>query len=636
MSSLLKSCRESSIRSLVNHRNTRVLSSVSSIYQNVVNQTKVGVKPVRIGDSKPKWIPFSRPKYGNFSQEMPRLSNQWTGDPFLQKYLQRVLPKEMYSEINQDLTRFGDRVANDIYELGVECDRHLPKLIQQNAWGQTCNDLYVCNAWKQQKTVSAEEGIVAIGYERKYHEFSRLYQFAKLYLYAPSSGLYSCPIAMTDGAAKTIESLDLKTQPIYEEVFNNLTTRDPKRFFTSGQWMTEKGGGSDVAGGTETVAVPMGRDIFKLYGYKWFSSATDADIALTLARIADDEGNVLQGTRGLTLFFLKLRDENNRLNDIDMIRLKDKLGTRQVPTAELLLDGTVAHKMSEEGRGVAAIANMLQITRIHNAIGSASYMRRILTIARDYAQRRKAFGKPISQYPIHMQTLARMDTEAKGAFIMAFENVRLLGRQEQGLASDEELLLLRLLNPISKLFVCKQSMSTISEGLEAFGGQGAMEDTGLPVMLRDSQIFVIWEGTTNILALDVLRVMAKTGGEALKAFKSHIKSRLDLAANHAILKDEALKVQTSVDTILDIVYNNPNALEAGSRDFAFSLARLFIASALLENSCLVGSTDLDETTALRWCRGQDLAPFITNYGLNLYNKSSIEIDYKLVMNGYSK
>ncbi|CAG2115280.1 unnamed protein product, partial [Medioppia subpectinata] len=520
------------------------------------------------------WIPFSRPKYGNFTQEMPQLDNQFTSDPFLQKYLQRVLPKEMYNEISGDLSRFGGRVATDINQLGLECDKHLPKLIQQNAWGQTCNDLYVCSAWKQQKTVSADEGIVAIGYERKYHEFSRLYQFAKLFLYAPSSGLYSCPIAMTDGAAKTIESLKLTDQSFYEDIYHRLTTRDANTFYTSGQWMTEKGGGSDVAGGTETVAVSIGRDMFKLYGYKWFSSATDADIALTLGRIADEEGNVLQGTRGLTLFFLKIRDDaTKRLNEIDMIRLKDKLGTRQVPTAELLLDGTIAHKMSEEGRGVAAIANMLQITRIHNAIGSAAYMRRIISIARDYAQRRKAFGKPISDYPIHMQTLARMDVEAKGAFMLAFENVRLLGKQEMGLTSDEENLVLRLLNPISKLFVCKQSLSTISEGLEAFGGQGAMlfvckqslstisegleafggqgamEDTGLPVMLRDSQIFTIWEGTTNILSLDVLRVLAKTGGEALRAFRSHIKSRLEMALNHAVLKEEAIRVQTSIDTI---------------------------------------------------------------------------------------
>lgn len=153
---------------------------------------------------------------------------------------------QMYREISEDLTNFGSRVATDIYELGLECDKHLPKLVQQNAWGQTCNDLYVCNAWKQQKRISAEEGIVSIGYERKYHEWSRIYQFAKLFLYAPSSGLFSCPIAMTDGAARTIEALKLFDEPIYRNAFEHLVSRDPKQFWTSGQWMTEKGGGSDV------------------------------------------------------------------------------------------------------------------------------------------------------------------------------------------------------------------------------------------------------------------------------------------------------------------------------------------------------------------------------------------------------
>ena len=169
-----------------------------------------------------------------------------------------------------------------------------------------------------------------------------------------------------------------------------------------------------------------------------------------------------------------------------------------------------------------------------------------------------------------------------------------------GSASDEEILLLRLLNPLSKLFVCKQSISVISEGLESFGGQGAMEDTGLPVMLRDSQIFAIWEGTTNILAADVLRVLAKTSGEALKAFRSQIKFGLLSLANHPILREDAFKIQTSIDQIINIIQSNPTVLDAGARDLAFTLARLFIGSKLLEMCSLVGSTPLDESTALRF------------------------------------
>ena len=137
-------------------------------------------------------------------------------------------------------------MVQDIHQLGLECDQRLPKVTQQNAWGQTSNDLYVCSAWKQQKKISAEEGVVAIGYERKYSEWSRIYQFTKLFLYAPSSGLYSCPIAMTDGAAKTIESLGLKDQMFFQQIYQKLISRDSNQFWTSGQWMTEKRGGSDV------------------------------------------------------------------------------------------------------------------------------------------------------------------------------------------------------------------------------------------------------------------------------------------------------------------------------------------------------------------------------------------------------
>lgn len=144
------------------------------------------------------------------------------------------------------------------------------------------------------------------------------------------------------------------------------------------QWMTEKGGGSDVANGTETIAEHEGGDIYKLYGYKWFSSATDSDMSLTLARIIDNDGSSVHGTKGLTMFYLETRNEGtNQLNNINVVKLKNKLGTRQLPTAELLLDGTRALKMSNEGRGVASIADMLQITRLHNSLSAVSGMRQV-------------------------------------------------------------------------------------------------------------------------------------------------------------------------------------------------------------------------------------------------------------------
>lgn len=592
-------------------------------------------------NEKPSWVAFRPAKYGNFQQDKPVIENQFTGDAFLQRYLSRVMPRDVLHEITPDLVQFGHRVATDIHDWGRECDIHVPRLVQQDAWGKTVNNLWTSEAWRKQHDISAEEGLVAIAYERKYHEMSRVYQMAKGYLYGPSAGLYGCPLSMTDGAAASIEALGLLKHPLYAEAYQHLISRDASQFWTSGQWMTEKAGGSDVAGGTETVAIHQGGEEYKLYGYKWFSSATDSNIALTLARIADQDGNVVSGTKGLTLFYLKVKDDQGKLNNINMVRLKDKLGTRQLPTAELLLDGTIAHRMSEPGRGVSGISNMLQVTRIHNAVGSSAYMRRILSVARDYSHRRIAFGKPIAKYPLHIQTLARMDLELRGSLMLTFEAVRLFGRKECHIATDEEKLVFRLLNPLAKLHVAKQSMSVISEGLESIGGQALMEDSALPCMLRDAQIFVVWEGTTNILSLDVLRSIAKSGGETLLAFRSHVKKRLQagMNSNHAHLKDCATRVDALLDQLCQTVTNvNESLLQTAARDFSYSLARIFIASTLIEaaTDTKLASNDLDLVTALRWCQSYDLAPFLTNYKLNAYNESAIQHDFKLVMENYNQ
>ena len=162
------------------------------------------------------------------------------------------------------------------------------------------------------KSISTEEGLVAIPYSGDFAQFGRLYQVAKLYMFAPASGLFSCPLAMTDGAAATLQLLGVEG-----DALKRLTSRDPKAFWTSGQWMTEPRGGSDVNSSTETVAVCGGEGgRWKLHGYKWFSSATDSDMALTLAKVVRD-GQV----GGLSMFFLKTRGEDGRLNGIQVLNL---------------------------------------------------------------------------------------------------------------------------------------------------------------------------------------------------------------------------------------------------------------------------------------------------------------------------
>jgi alkylation response protein AidB-like acyl-CoA dehydrogenase len=317
---------------------------------------------------------------------------------------------------------------------------------------------------------------------------------------------------MTDGAASTL--LSSGNQALIERVVPHLTTRNPLEFWTSGQWMTELTGGSDV-GLSETVARQGADGVWRLFGRKWFTSAATSQVALTLAR---PEGNP-SGGRGLALFLVQSRNDAGRLQNIQINRLKEKLGTRKVPTAELTLDGTPATLVMGTTDGVRNIAPMLNITRLWNGISAVALMRRGVALAVDYARKRTAFGTLLIKNPLHLDTLAELQAETEAAFHLAFYVAELTGRAEVGEIDEDQALLRRLLTPLMKLTTGKQAVRVASEVLEAFGGAGYVEDTGLPVLLRDSQVLPIWEGTTNVLSLDALRALGEDGRafEVLKA-----------------------------------------------------------------------------------------------------------------------
>ena len=571
-------------------------------------------------------FPFSRGKVGNFVQDQPLHENAFSSDPFLIQNLKRLIPKDMFSAIEPDLNSFGRRVSTDIWRLGQECAINEPYLNQTTAWGQKVDEIVTCDAWKQQKRISAEEGLIAIAYERKFAEFSRLYQMVKLFLYSPASGLYSCPLAMTDGAAKTIESNGLVDSQ--HEPFSHLTSRDPDKFWTSGQWMTEKRGGSDVAEGTETVAVAheSGDNQYRLYGYKWFSSASDSDMTLTLARVVNPEGTFTPGTKGISMFLLRTRDSRGCLNGLEVVKLKNKLGTRQLPTAELLIDGAVAEKISVDGRGIASISTMLAVSRLHNVISSVSGPRKLLSLARDYATRRHAFGRSISKHPLHLQTLSRMETEVRGCTVLLLDLALKIGLDDCKKISDEDALLLRVMTPVAKMYTAKKAVQLTSEGLECFGGQGYIEDTGLPGFLRDAQVLPIWEGTSSVISLDVLRAMKNSNGEALLAFKSHVLQICKESSSDTELKGFCEQIEKSLEGIVGFVMNCSSKLETAARDFTVSLAQIYIAALLMEHARFSrvsndASRGMAVFTLQQWML-RDLAPVLSRNNMGAFDVDS--------------
>eukprot|EP00095_Tigriopus_kingsejongensis_P011261 maker-scaffold708_size108518-snap-gene-0.18 protein:Tk11261 transcript:maker-scaffold708_size108518-snap-gene-0.18-mRNA-1 annotation:"hypothetical protein BRAFLDRAFT_122038" len=578
-------------------------------------------------------IPFARAKVGKFVQAEPKHHNAYLDDAFLSRNLRRMCPSSVLSDIEPDLERFGERVSSEIWDLGRQCEEQPPYAKQTNAWGTRIDEIVTCEAWKRMKTISAEEGLIALPYERTHGEYSRIHQVAKLFLFGPSSGLFSCPLAMTDGAAKTIEANAIPMP----EAFRHLTSRDPREFWTSGQWMTEKRGGSDVANATETVAVPTSDPhVFHLHGYKWFSSATDADMSLALARIVDLNGDTVEGNQGISMFFLKVREENGRLNGIQVHKLKDKLGTRQLPTAELLLDGTQAELVSSPGRGIPSITNMLTITRMHNILMSVAYPRKMLALARDYATRRTAFGQPIADKILHAQTMARMEVEIRGCEILMLDIARMVGLDDAKAIGDQDRLILRLMTPVAKFYTGKQAVGLTSEGLECFGGQGYIEDTGLPGMLRDSQVLPIWEGTSNVMSLDVLRSIVKSKGQVIEALMAKVKqiAQVGSQSNRPVIKKAAegiLKSSTAIATLLKMDHV---PLELAARDLAVSLAHTYIVTLLTEHCLSEVASESDLHTLSAWTR-KDLAPVMTNANLGVYDER-LEHYHQLVYDGYTR
>lgn len=517
-----------------------------------------------------------------FQQAPPSLGNQYEDDSVLRSYLMRSVPAEVLREIEPTLVEMGRLAGGDLYQMQLADRLNEPTLTQWDAWGNRIDRIELTPLWRVAERIAAEHGVVATAYEQKHGRFSRVHQCALAYLFTPSTDIYSCPLAMTDGAARTL--LGSGNQALIDRAVPHLTSRDPKEFWTSGQWMTELTGGSDV-GTSETIAkqetgsslnskletLDSKPGAWRLYGRKWFTSAATSQIALTLAR---PEGNP-SGGRGLALFYLEMRDEQGRLRNISIDRLKDKLGTRKVPTAELTLDGTPAQLVLGTTDGVRNITPVLNITRLWNGISAVSLMRRSIALALDYAHKRTAFGALLSEKPLHMDTLAGLQAETEAAFHLAFLVAELTGRAETKEIDEEQSLLLRLLTPLMKLTTGKQVVAVVSEALEAFGGAGYVEDTGLPVLLRDAQVLPIWEGTTNVLSLDALRALG-ADDRVFNALKAEV-IRCLVSVHDNRLAEPARIVQSALahaeSWLAEARKAGTPVLEAGARRFALTLGR---------------------------------------------------------------
>jgi acyl-CoA dehydrogenase len=450
---------------------------------------------------------------------------------------------EVFALAEEELAEVGRQATDhDVLALAARAEREPPVHVPYGAWGQRIDEIHVSDAYLELGRLGIKAGVTALPYEKTlYREKARLVWGAILMMWGSSSALYSCPVAMTDGAARTLlEHGDVDDMP----VVGRLTSRDPSQAWTSGQWMTETTGGSDVSR-TETVACRDAEGSWSLYGTKWFTSAITSETALTLAR-PDGAG---AGAGSLALFRVDRQLPDGGRNRLFVRRLKEKLGTRAMPTAELELDGAVAVPVGDptEGGGVRKIATMLNITRIHNALGSAGALGRGLAWARAYASVREIGGEPLDSLPAHRAVLADLSVDYAAALALSLRCCDLLGRAENGIASREEALLLRTLTPLAKLTTARWAVAGTSEAMESVGGVGYCEDSTIPALVRNTHVLTIWEGTTTVLALDFLRAISLSDG--LDVLLSDAGAAADEAAAGPETAETASAVRNALRTI---------------------------------------------------------------------------------------
>ncbi|MEA2452895.1 MAG: hypothetical protein QOG04_1605 [Actinomycetota bacterium] len=533
-------------------------------------------------------------------QTPPQLPDAWASDPLLRESIAFHLGQDVFVEAVEMFREMGHIATSpQTLALAARAETEPPVHIPFSAFGERIDEIRVSDAYVALGRLGVELGVTAIPYESgPFGDKARLVWAAVISMWGPSSALYSCPVAMTDAAARTLLEYGGEAE---RQVVQRLTTRDGDMAWTSGQWMTETIGGSDVSR-TQTIARRDG-GAWRLHGTKWFTSATTSEMALTLAR---PEG-AAEGSSGLSLFRVHRMLDDGTRNAIIVRRLKDKLGTRTLPTAELELEGAIAHPVGDplEGGGVRKIATMLNITRIHNAIGSIGSLSRGIAWARAYAGVREVFGVPLHTLPAHRATLADITVDQAIVLALVLRCCEITGRVEHGLASETDLAILRGLTPITKLLGARLAVAGVTEAMEAVGGVGYCEDSTIPSLVRNTHVQPIWEGTTNVLSLDVLRAAVRSG--SVDALLQDIEETIGTLGEEQSVAEPVSAVKRAVGELRDrwAQMDDEEVAQLHARPFAMGLgltyacARLCAQGAWSANAGHPGTSKIAARLAVR-------------------------------------
>ncbi|WP_457205886.1 acyl-CoA dehydrogenase family protein [Nocardioides sp. P5_C9_2] len=414
-----------------------------------------------------------------------------------------------------DLVALGAEAGTaDAREHGMLANTHHPELVPYDRYGTRIDEVAFHPSWHWLMERAVGHGLAATPWEQQAagEPHAHVRRAAGFLAWSQTEPGHGCPISMTYAAVPALRAdaaIAAEWTPLLASLRYDPGVRahGSKLGALAGMGMTEKQGGSDVRANV-TRARPTGESgWYTLHGHKWFTSAPMNDVFLVLA----------QAEGGLTCFVVpRVLDDGTR-NRIDVVRLKDKLGNRSNASSELELDGTLAQRLGDEGRGVRTIIEMVAATRLDCVLGSASLMRRSLAEASWHVTHRSAFGGRLVDKPLMQNVVADLAVESEAATALALRLAAAVDRP----GDAHEVALRRIALPLAKFWVCKRTPSMVAEALECLGGNGYVEESGMPLLFRESPLNSVWEGSGNVNALDVLRALTREP-EVLEAWITEV------------------------------------------------------------------------------------------------------------------
>jgi alkylation response protein AidB-like acyl-CoA dehydrogenase len=442
--------------------------------------------------------------------------NFFRADPDLAALIGIHLPGGLARTLVPQLDRLGALIGERLDDLAATADGLGPVLHPRTRAGEDRDRIEKHPAYGEMERIAfGELGLAAMSHRAGVFGWPEplppIAKYLVTYLFAQAEFGLLCPVSMTDSLTRTLRRFG--DRRLVDRYLPGLVSQDMDALLQGAMFMTEQGAGSDV-GATTVRAEPAPDGSWRLTGEKWFCSNADADLAMVLARPAGAPA----GLKGVSLFLLPRHLPDGGRNAYRIVRLKDKLGTRSMASGEISLAGATAWMIGEPGDGFRQMADMINNSRLSNGVRSAGMMRRAATEALFVAHRRRAFGRHLIDMPLMRRQLAKIVLPAEQARTCMFLTAEALRRADAG--DEGAYPLLRILTPLIKFRACRDARRVTGDAMEVRGGCGYIEEFPDARLLRDSHLGSIWEGTSNIVALDVLRAGRREG--AFAALRAHV------------------------------------------------------------------------------------------------------------------